>query len=71
MSDNKARLLSRYLRMDHKEIYSAAQEVCAILQRDPNAIDFADLNKQFQRFENAGLPINRDPTLRVMREPGV
>jgi len=54
--------------MNHDEIHSAVDEVCSIVQRDPSKIDFADVNKQFQRLEKAGLPINRDPTLRGMRD---
>jgi hypothetical protein len=54
--------------MNHEEIDSAVNEVCSIVQRDPSKIDFADVNKQFQRLEKAGLAINRAPTLRGMRD---
>lgn len=54
--------------MDHDEINSAVAELCAIVQRDPSNIDFADVNKQFQRFTKAGLAINHDSALRGMRD---
>jgi len=54
--------------MDHNEICSAVDEVCSIIRRDPERIDFADVNSEFDRIAKAGLPIHRDTHLREMRD---
>ena len=54
--------------MDHSEIHSATDELCAIIRRDPEDIDFADVNREFARIAKAGAPINHDSKLREMRD---